>query len=72
MNMTNTICGIPCWDFFCREHVGTFMEAYFDEVDLGRIALSCHFALDVLCDKAEVQCPEARSISALLPSVRSP
>ena len=25
--------------------VGAFMEAYFEEVDLGRIALSCHFAL---------------------------
>ena len=34
--------------------VGAFTEAYFDEVELGRIALSCHFALDV--------CPDARSI----------
>ena len=34
------------------------MEAYVAEVDLGRIALSCHFALDVLCDKAEVHCPD--------------
>ena len=25
-----------------------------DEVVLGRIALSCHFALDLLCDKAEL------------------
>ena len=28
--------------------------SYLDEADLGRIALSCHFALDVLCDKAEM------------------
>ena len=30
------------------------MESYVDEVVLGRIAKSCHFALDVLCDKAEL------------------
>ena len=48
-------------------HVGAFIESYVDEVVLGRIALSCHFALDMLCDKAEVHCDEARSISAPLP-----
>ena len=31
------------------------METLLDEIDFGRIALSCHF-LDVLCDKAEVHC----------------
>ena len=36
--------------------VGAFMVAYFEGVDLVRIALSCHFALDVLCDKAEAHC----------------
>ena len=46
----------------CRAHVGVFMEALLDEVDLGTIALSCHFALDVLCDKAEVHCPERNII----------
>ena len=40
--------------FFCHEHIGSFMESYFDEVVLGRIALSCHFALDLLRDKAEL------------------
>ena len=29
-------------------HIGVFM--LFDEEDLGRTALSCHFALDILCD----------------------
>ena len=38
-------------------HVGTFMEAYFGDADLERIALSRRFALDVLCGKAEVHCP---------------
>ena len=43
-------------------HVGVFMVAYFDELDLKRIALSCHFALGILCDKAEVHCPDECSI----------
>ena len=33
------------------------MEEYVDELDLEGIALSCHFALDVLCDKAGAHCP---------------
>ena len=41
MIMTNTKCGILCWDFFYHVHVGAFMEAFFYEVDLGRIAFSC-------------------------------
>ena len=32
-------------------HIGVLMEALFDEEDLERIALSCHLALDILCDK---------------------
>ena len=37
-NMWNPMLGLSC-------HVqhGALMEAYFDEVDMGRIALSCHF-----------------------------
>ena len=46
----------------CRAHDGVFMEALLDEVDLGRIALSCHLALDVLCDKAEVHRSEGNII----------
>ena len=34
-----------------HKHIGISMEALFCEEDMGRIALSCHFALDVLCDK---------------------
>ena len=36
---------------FCHVQIGVFMEAYLDEVDMGRIALSCHFSLDLRCDK---------------------
>ena len=31
--------------------VGVGMEALIDEVDMGRMILSCNFSLDVLCDK---------------------
>ena len=30
---------------------GGILELFVEEVDLARIALSCHYALDVLCDK---------------------
>ena len=44
----------PLLNLLCREYVGTVMESYLDEAVLGRITLSCHFALDLLlCDKAE-------------------
>ena len=33
--------------------VGLRMEALVDEVATARIALSCHFALDSLCDKSD-------------------
>ena len=35
---------------FCHVQIGVFVEAYLDEVDMGRIALSFHL-LDLLCDK---------------------
>ena len=31
--------------------IGGIFEHLVDEIDLARIAFSCHFALDVLCDK---------------------
>ena len=34
-NMWNPTCGTPCWDFFCHVQVGVFVDAYFDEVDVG-------------------------------------
>ena len=43
----------PMFNLICLEYVGAVMESYLDEAVLGRIALSCHFALDFLCDKAE-------------------
>ena len=31
---------------------GGIFEIFVDEIDLARIALSCHFALDLQCDMA--------------------
>ena len=31
--------------------IGGIIVLFVDEIDLARIALSCHFALDLLCDK---------------------
>ena len=41
----------PRLELLLHTHVGISMEALFCEEDMGRIALSCHFALDVLCDQ---------------------
>ena len=41
----------PMLELLCHAHIGVFMEALFDEEDLVRIAHSCDFALDILCDK---------------------
>ena len=41
----------PMLASLCHFEVGVVLEALFDEVDMGRIALACHFFLDVLCDK---------------------
>ena len=39
--------------FFLEQVRGTF-ASYLVEIDLAKIALSCHFALDLLCYKEEV------------------
>ena len=50
----------PMVGLLSDEHVGAFMEENLDEVILGRIALSWHFALHLLCVKADCHCTEAR------------
>ena len=42
----------PMLASLCHFEVGVVLEALLDEVDMGRIALACHFSLDVLCEKA--------------------
>ena len=41
----------------CHFEVGIVLEALFDEVDMGRIALACQFTLDVLCDETSSSPP---------------
>ena len=41
----------PMLESLCHLEVGVVLEALLDEVDIGRIAVSCHFSLNVLCDK---------------------
>ena len=48
----------PMLELFCHAEIGILMEPLADEVVLAMIALSCHFALDILCDKSET--PEVR------------
>ena len=36
------------------EQVNGILASYLVEIDLAKIALSCHFALDLLCCKEEV------------------
>ena len=41
----------PMWESLFHSEVRVVMEALLHEVDMVRIALSCHFSLDVLCDR---------------------
>ena len=50
----------PMLELLFHTHIGISTEALFCEKDMGRIALSCHFALDVLCDKRMSQLVKRR------------
>ena len=68
-NNWNIILGlVPYWDSSVMAHIDLSMEALFDEEDLGRIALSCNFALDVFCDNKErdTLCKMALDVASLL------
>ena len=44
----------PLLEFLFLKHVNGTLDSYLVDLDLARIALSCHFALDLLCDQEEV------------------
>ena len=46
---SSTTCGILCWKCFSSSRLVAFCASFVVEVDLAKIALTCHFALDVLC-----------------------
>ena len=47
--------------------IGGIFDIFVDEIDLARIALSCHFALDLLCDKAGTHDSALRISGRLFP-----
>ena len=40
----------PMLELFCHADIGKLVEALADDMVLGIVALTCHFALDILCD----------------------
>ena len=44
----------PLVDLLFFEHVNGIVDSYLVDLDLVKIALSCHFALDLFCYKDEV------------------
>ena len=44
----------PLLELLFLEQVNGIVESFLAEIDLAKIALSCHFALDLLCDKEKV------------------
>ena len=44
----------PMMELLFHVQIGGIFELLVDVIDLARIALSCHFALDILCDKESV------------------
>ena len=47
----HAICGILCWIYFFMYRLNDVFVPFNDDIDLARVALSCHFALDLLCFK---------------------
>ena len=45
----------PFFGFCCHRRIGCYMDGILAEGGLGRVALSCRFALHFLCDKSELQ-----------------
>ena len=44
----------PLLELLFLEQANDFVASYLVEIDVAKIALSCHFALDLLCYKEEV------------------
>ena len=45
-------------ELFSHAHIGIYMEVLVDEKKNWGTALSCHFALDILCDTSEFRCAQ--------------
>ena len=55
----------PMLELFCHADIGKPMEELADDMGLARIALSCHFAMDILCDKRDTRkCVDAATFDS--------
>ena len=59
-------------ELFFHPHIGIYMGVLVDEKELVRIALSCHFALDILCDKSETHRAQWHSLGHHCPRRKPP
>ena len=57
---SHTTCGILSWNCFSSSRLAAFSHPFKFEIDLPKIALSCHFALDLLCYKESAYDPAWR------------
>ena len=55
----STTCGILSWKCFFLVQANGIFASNLVEIDLAKIALSCHFALDLLCYKESKLAPIA-------------
>ena len=70
MGWRTTTLGIQCWSCsLMRMLVYTW---YWSMKKDGRIALSCHFALDILCDKSEDRRAQQHSLGHQCPGRKPP
>ena len=48
----------PLMELFLHVQVGGICAHFVDEIDQARLAISCHFALDLLCNKTGSHDPD--------------
>ena len=51
LSIMSTTYGPPCWNLCVTLRLACLLEALLDEKEIGRVALSCHFSLGMLCHK---------------------
>ena len=51
VKLSHTTCEILSWNLLFHGQISSVFILFVDEIDLAQIALSCHFALDLLCYK---------------------
>ena len=52
--LLRALCGILFFELLFLEHVNGIFDSFLKDMDLAKIAFSCHFALNLLCYKEEM------------------